>query len=158
MSKTRSLLLGLSAAAVAATLFAGASAAQDANPAVKARQGQMQLYSFNLGTLGAMAKGEVEYDAEAAQAAADNLATLTSLNAGPMWAPGTDDMSIEGTRALATMWDNFPDVMAKGAALREAAAAMQAAAGTDLASLQGAMGPLGGACGACHKAYRAPDS
>ncbi|HCQ66541.1 MAG TPA: cytochrome C554 [Rhodobacteraceae bacterium] len=157
MPKFRAPLLSLAGAAVAIAVFAGPGAAQDVPAAVKARQSQMQLYAFNLGTLGAMAKGEAEYDAEAAQGAADNLVALTSLAAGPMWAPGTDDMSIDGTRTLATMWDNFPDVMAKGTALAEAAGGMAAAAGTDLASLQAAMGPLGGACSACHKAYRAPE-
>jgi len=34
---------------------------------------------------------------------------------------------------------------------------MADAAGFDLASLQAAMGPLGGACSDCHKAYRAPE-
>ena len=32
------------------------------NPAVKARKAHMQLYAHNLGILGGMAKGEVEYD------------------------------------------------------------------------------------------------
>jgi len=156
MSKIRTLALGLAGATLVATALVADSHA-DTHPAVKARQSQMQLYAFNLGTLGAMAKGEVDYNAEAAQGAADNLVKLSSLAAGPMWAPGTDDMSLEGTRALATMWDNFPDVMAKGAAMGEAAGGMAAAAGTDLASLQAAMGPLGGACSGCHKAYRTPD-
>ncbi|MEE4346330.1 MAG: cytochrome c, partial [Paracoccaceae bacterium] len=39
-----------------------------------------------------------------------------------------------------------------------AAKAMEGAAGTDLASLQAAMGPVGEACGACHKAYRVPSN
>ena len=42
-------------------------------------------------------------------------------------------------------------------ALSEAAAAMETAAGQGLESLQGAMGPLGGACGACHEDYRMRD-
>lgn len=153
MTKTRALILGLAGAALVAT----SGFAQDANPAVTARKAQMQLYAFNLGTLGAMAKGDVEYNAEAAQAAAGNLVTLASLSAAAMWPAGTDDMSIEGTRALPTLWESMPDVMTKASALSEAAGAMAAAAGTDLASLQAAMGPLGGACGDCHKAYRAPE-
>ncbi|MCB1329866.1 MAG: cytochrome c [Maritimibacter sp.] len=158
MSKTRAFLLGLAATATLGTATLGtAVVAQDANPAVTARQSLMRLYAFNLGTLGAMAQGNVEYDADAAQAAADNLVKLSSLSVGPMWAAGTDDMSIEGTRALPTLWDNMADVGAKAGALAAAAEGMAAAAGTDLASLQGAMGPLGGACADCHKAYRAPE-
>ncbi|MEZ5723209.1 MAG: cytochrome c [Paracoccaceae bacterium] len=153
MLNTRSLVLGLAAGLVAATGLA----AQDADlPApVKARKAVMQLYAFNLGTLGAMAKGEVDYDAEAAQGAADNLVKLSSLAAGAMWPAGTDSAAVAGSRALPALWENFPDVMAKGGALAEAAGGMATAAGTDLASLQAAMGPLGAACGDCHKAYRA---
>ena len=40
---------------------------------VKARQGQFRILAINLGILGGMAKGETEYDAEAAQAAADTI-------------------------------------------------------------------------------------
>jgi len=74
-----------------------------------------------------------------------------------LWPAGSDADSAEGTRALPDIWSNFPDVAAKGAMMREAADAMAAAAGTDLASLQAAMGPLGAACGGCHKPYRAPE-
>ncbi len=78
--------------------------------AIKARQAQMQLYAFSLGTLGAMAKGEVEYNAEAAQAAADNLATMTMLHPGAFWPQGSDSGSSENSRAKADMWSNYPDV------------------------------------------------
>ena len=157
MPKTRAFLLGLAATATLFTATATAGFAQDANPAVTARQSLMTLYAFNLGTLGAMAQGNVEYDAAAAQAAADNLVKLTSLSAATMWPAGTDNMSIEGTRALPALWENMADVGAKAGAVAEAAAGMAAAAGTDLASLQAAMGPLGGACTECHKAFRAPE-
>lgn len=126
--------------------------------AIGARQSQMKLYAFNLGLLGDMAKGAVAYDADAAGKAAANLAALTRLDQSRMWPQGSDDMSVDGTRALPALWENLPDVMAKGAATAEAAAGMEAAAGAGLEQLQAALGPLGGACGACHKAYRAPDS
>jgi len=155
MNPFRPLTLGLATAIVAATAVSAGSHSSDLPAPVKARHAQMQLYAFNLGALGAMAKGEVAYDAEAASAAAQNLATLTTLNAGPMWVPGTDSDSVEGSKALPAIWENFPDVGAKAAALSEAAAAMVDAAGTDLAALQAAMGPIGASCGGCHKAYRA---
>lgn len=123
--------------------------------AIKARQAQMNLYAFNLGALGAMAKGQVDYDAEAATKAATNLVTLMSLDQSMYWPQGSDSGSAK-SNTKADMWANFPDVMAKGKATYEAAVAMQAAAGTDLDALRGAMGALGGACTACHKAYREP--
>ncbi len=140
-----------------ATLFAGSHEAGPHDGAIKARQGQMQLYAFNLGQLGAMARGNADYNADVASAAAANLVALSSLNAMAMWPAGSDADNAQNTRALAAIWQNFPDVGAKAQALADAASAMADAAGTDLASLQGAMRGLGGACGGCHKAYRAEE-
>jgi cytochrome c556 len=123
--------------------------------AVAARHAHMDLYAFNLGTLGGMAQGAIPYDAAAAQAAADNIVGLTGLNQMAYWLPGTEAGAVEGSRTKAELWANIDDAIAKGMALGEAAVAMQAAAGTSLEALQGAMGALGGACGACHQAYRA---
>ena len=67
-------------------------------------------------------------------------------------------MGVDGSRALPALWENMPDVMSKASDLATAATAMETAAGTDLASLQAGMGAVGGACGACHKAYRVPSN
>lgn len=143
---------------LAAALVAGGAAAQSAiDAAIKARKSHMGLFAFNLGTLGAMAKGEMPYDAGAASAAAGNLAKLASMNLAAYFPEGSARGQAEGTRALPAIWENGTDVMAKLAALNEAAVALDAAAGTDLASLQAALGPVGQACGACHKDYRAPE-
>ena len=150
--------LALTVTVGAALISAGAVAvAQEArHPAVAARTSIMQLYQNSLMTLGAMAKGDVDYDAEAASKAAGNLGLLVQLDQSTMWPQGTDTGSIENTRALPALWESFPDVMQKAQALSEAVATMQEAAGTDLASLQAAMGGIGGACSECHKSYRAP--
>lgn len=150
-------------AALGLAIAAGAATGQDAqakalSDATKARQAQMQLYAFNLGQLGAMAKGEVAYDSAAASAAAGNLASLARLDQGRLWPEGSDEMGVDGSRAMPAIWENMPDVMTKAADLVTATTAMEAAAGTDLASLQAAMGAVGGACGACHKAYRVPSN
>lgn len=149
----------LACCGLAATVVTGSAFAQDqTNPAISARQNVMQLYSFNLGQLGAMAKGDVPYDADAASAAAGNLALLVQLDHSALWPEGTDNASVTGTRALPGLWENYEAVQMKIAELSDAAEAMQAAAGTDLASLQGAMGGLGGVCGSCHETYRAPNN
>lgn len=146
-------LAGLVTAAVVATL----ASAQGSDPlaaAVNARQSHMQLYQFNLMTLGGMAQGAIAYDAAAATAAANNLVALSGLDQSGYWLPGTATGEIEGSRARAELWANIEDAVAKGQALNAAAVAMAAAAGTDQASLQAAMGALGAACGACHESYR----
>ena len=139
------------AACVTSAAFAGGHAG---NPAVKARQAHMQLYAFNLGILGAMAKGEAEYDADAAAGAASNMASLSGAYQMAYWVPGTDADSVDTSKAAAAMWDNIEDAIAKGTALNEASVALAAVAGDGLEALQGAMGPVGAACGSCHKAYR----
>lgn len=146
--------------AVAALLAAPLAFAQDDSPeeqAQEAREAHMGLYGFHLGKLGAMAQGGMEYDAEVATRAADALVALSGFDHALYWIPGTAVGEVEDSRALPAIWEDYADFEAKQAALNEAATAMQAAAGTDLASLQGAMGALGGACGSCHEDYRQPD-
>ena len=144
------------AAALGLTMLSGAAFADGhIDAAIKARQSQMQLYAFNLGTLGAMAKGQMDYDAAKASGAANNLVALSMMDQSLMWPQGSDSGSAN-SRAKAEIWANFPDVMAKGKAFADAAATMQTAAGTDLDALRGAMGALGASCGGCHKPYRAP--
>lgn len=127
------------------------------NPAVKARKAHMQLYAHNLGILGGMAKGEVEYDADAASAAANNLAALTAFDQRSYWAPGTSTDELgEETRALPAIWQEGSKAGEIGGQLAEAAAALAAVAGDGQAALGPAMGGVGGACGACHKAYQQP--
>lgn len=146
-------------ATAAAILVSGAAFAEShVDPAIagaiKARQSQMTLYAFNLGVLGGMAQDKIPYDAGAASAAAANLVALLSLDQSRYWPEGSDNASVDGTRALPAIWQDEAGVGEKAGALKEAVAAMDAAAGMDLDSLKAAMGPLGGACGGCHKAYR----
>ena len=157
MQVKRHILAGFAVATFAATaVFAGSHSDSPEAKATKARQAHMQLYAHNLGALGAMAKGAVDFDAGAAQAAADNLAALATMNQMSYWLPNSSSDDVEGSRTLAAMWDDIPGAMKAGEGLAGAAMAMQAAAGT-LEGVQGAIGAVGGACGACHKAYRQPN-
>ena len=151
-------LISISALALGASLSVTAPAIPGGHSdgAVKARQAIMQLYAFNLGTLGGMAKGSVPYDAAAAQTAADNFLKAATMDQSAMWPEGTDSGSMPGkSRAKAEIWANFPDVAEKGKKLAMAATAMSEAAGKDLDSLKGAIGAIGASCGGCHKPYRA---
>jgi cytochrome c556 len=145
-------------AALATALLAGTAVAQDANPAIAARKAHMDLYAFNLGIVGGMARGNVPYDAAAATAAAGNLAALAKLDQSRYWPEGTSSLDTSESRALPELWDNIPDAVAKGQALAAAADAFAAQAGGGLEALQAGLGPVGQACGACHESYRQPDS
>ena len=146
-------------ASLVALLLAAAPALADSHlaQAVKARQGIMNFYAMNLGVLGAMAKGDRAYDAAAATRAAANIAAVAGTDQSMLWPEGSDEMAMDGSRALPDIWANMGDVGAKAGDFVQAAMAMETAAGTDLAALQEGMKALGGACGACHKAYRAPE-
>ena len=147
-------------AGAALALLAPVSASADGHleKAVKARQGLFQVYSFNLGQLGAMAKGEKKFDAKLAQNSADNLLAAVSMKNGPMWPQGSDNTgAMKGkTRALPEIWSTYPKIAEKSKALVEAATAMQAAAGS-LDGIKGAIGAVGGACKGCHDDFRAKD-
>ena len=144
----------LAAASLILALAAPAALANEG--AIKARQGQFQMLALNLGVLGTMAQGRMPYDAALAQEAADNLFHLSRNSQLGMWPEGSDNGAAAGTRALPTIWSNNADFLTAYAALQSGAEAMQAAAGTDLAALQGAMGGLAGSCQACHQQFRAP--
>lgn len=137
-------------------LAVGTSAALADEAAIKARQAQFTLLAYNVGPLGAMAQGNMPYDAEVAQAAADNLVRLASLSQDRLWPEGSDNASVSGTRALPNIWADFDDFAAKFASLGERAVALQAVAGNGLDDLRAAIGPLAGACSACHQVNRAP--
>lgn len=140
--------------------FTGNALAKDDGPhdkAIKARQALMQLYSFNLGILAAMAKGKVDYNADAASAAADNLLSAVSMDQSAMWPQGShsEDAVNLTNRALPAIWETYPKITEAGKAMATAATDLQSAAGSGLDALRGAMGAAGKSCKGCHDDFRA---
>lgn len=134
--------------------------AQDEGPhdkAIKARQAMFQLYGFNFGLLNAMAKEKMPYDAEVASEAAANLDAAANLGQSQLWPQGSDNATPGNarTRALPALWETYPEVVEKGKAMTQAAAALVPVAGNGLEALQGAMGDVGGSCKGCHDDFRA---
>ncbi len=125
--------------------------------AVKARKGFMQVVAFNLGPLGAMAKGEMDYDPDLATTLAKNLEVLASMNTGAMWPAGSDNAALgeDKTRALPAAWAADSKVMDAHGAWTKASADLAAAAGNGLDALKPAVGAVGKSCGGCHDDYRA---
>ena len=142
---------------VGLTLAFSASAAQDPNEkAIKARKAVMTLQSWYAGPLFQMAKGDMEYDAEAAGAYAAALNTVATIKGDAMWPPGTDNDAYTGkTRALPEIWSTWPEAGNKAQALSEAAAALAEVAGDGLDALRSKIGPVGKACKGCHDDFRA---
>ena len=134
-----------------------ASAANDPNEkAIKARQSVMKLQSWYAGPLFAMAKGDMEYNAEMAKTYAANLNLMVNAEAGAMWPEGTDNGAYAGkTRALPETWTTWPEAGKKSEALSESAAALAEVAGDGLDALRSKIGDVGKACKGCHDDFRA---
>ena len=144
-------------AIAASAVFAGShSGGGPFDAAIKARQAHMTLYAHNIGIMGGMAKGAMDYNADLASVAATNLATLAGLNQMTYWPEGSDSENNANTAALPKAWANIDDIVKKSEDLAKAAMTLQAEAGNGLDALRAAIGPVGEACGACHKAYRKP--
>ncbi len=121
---------------------------------LEAREGLMIVNAIASGITGDMARGKAEYDAVAAQSAADALVGTSMVPTALLWPEGTGPDVVEGTASLAAIWENRADFDAKWADFGTAAAALQAAAGQGPEQLTAAMADVGKSCGACHTTYR----
>ena len=124
---------------------------------LEARQSLMQVYSFNISILGAMAKGEMAYDPEIAQAAADNLHAAVTMKNPTMWPKGSDQAALgDETRAKPEIWSTYPEIAEKSQAMQDAAAQMASVAGTSPDAVRTNMKQLGDGCKGCHESFRVP--
>lgn len=144
----------------AAAILAAPAIAQDASPAERAQQlrnGHMFLYGANIGPLSQMAKGEMEFDADAAALHASNIAAYASVDLTPLWVEGSSTEDLEDSRALPAIWDNLEDVQSKQDDLVQAAEKLASAAPEGQEAFGAAFREMGQACGSCHEDYREPE-
>lgn len=126
--------------------------------AITARRAFYQVVKFNAGPLFGMAKGDVTYDAKAAQMYADNLKTLTEMHKGAMWPKGSgNDVKKGKTRAKPEIWSTYPAVAKAGKAWTTASADLASVAGNGLDALRSKISALGASCKGCHDKFRAKD-
>jgi cytochrome c556 len=146
---------------LALSLLAGTTAmATDAPFAdqVEMRHGLMLVMAESLGKLGAIAKGDAAYDPAVATKAAQDVAAIASVLSMDQFPQGSEYGAAADSFAKAELWANPSDFLQKIADLNTAAGAMVTAAGTSGEAIKGAMAQLGGACSACHQAYRQPEN
>ena len=124
--------------------------------AIKARRAVMTLQSWYAGTLFGMAKGKIEYNADAAKNAAANLNMMANADGSNMWPEGSDNVAYKGdTRAKMEGWTKYDKKYSQ--ALKDATGAMAGAAGNGLEALRANIKALGDSCSGCHDEYRAKD-
>jgi cytochrome c556 len=138
------------------TLTASTFAADDPLlKAIKARQAQMQLRSFNVGPLFGMAKGKIEYNAELAAKLAGNLKLMLDLDNSRAWAKGSDNENYPGkTIALPKIWTTYPEIADYGKKFAMAVNELAAVAGNGRDALKSKIGAVGKSCKGCHDEFR----
>jgi cytochrome c556 len=150
--------LAVGATAVAALTLALPGSAQQPQPTkaertIKYRQSALYLLGWNIGPISAMVKGEMPFDAKAAELRAQRLAEIA-----PMIAEGfpADSQTGAPTKAKPEIWQNMDDFRSKAAALERATAKFaQTAKSGDLKQIGAGLGEVGNACKACHDKYMA---
>jgi cytochrome c556 len=126
--------------------------------AIKARQAEMQLRSFNAGPLFAMAKGKMPYDAKLAQTLANNLKLMLDLDNGRAWMKGTSNKEYaDDTTALPKIWSTWPKIADYGKEYGKAVNKLASGAGNGREALGEGVKALGKACKECHDEFREED-
>ena len=145
--------LALAAAALATLVMALPAHAQFQKPedAVKYRKGAFTVMASHFGRIGAMAQGKVPFDAAAAQANAEVVATLSRL-------PGAAFIEGSGagdTRAKPEVWSEADKFKAANAKMVEEVGKLNAAAKTgNLDQIKATFGEAAKTCKACHDHFR----
>lgn len=146
--------LSAAALAIAAGLLSVSASADTlkfakAEDAIKYRQSAKFVMSQHFGSLGAMANGRAEFNAELAKQHGAVLETLATLP----W-QGFNQAQ-EGGKAKADVWKEKAKFDGHAQDFMTEAGKLAAAAKTgDLAQLKAAFGPAAQTCKACHDAFR----
>jgi cytochrome c556 len=139
--------------ALVATLILGTAAsvafAAASDPDVRARKEAMGLIGSNVKKLSDMVKGEVAFDAAAAQAAFAKISEKAAVVPVLFEPQSNTDPESEAKDAI---WVNWDDFATKASELKLAAEAGAAVDSPE--ALGAAMASLGGACQACHSVYK----
>jgi len=139
-------VIGLATALPAAAQFRNAEAA------VKYRQSVMQVQSFHLGRIFAMANGRIPFDAKLA---AEDAAILDTIDKLPFVAfiDGSDKAG--NSSAKPEIWKERAKFDAAALRMQDDVAKLNAAAKTgNLDAIKIAAGVVGQSCKACHDSYQ----
>jgi cytochrome c556 len=141
------------AIAAAALLACGTAAAQFMSPddAIEYRQGALAVMGHHFDQLGAMVNGKIPYDAAAARANAELVATLAKLP----WSAFVEGSDKGETNAKPEIWSQRDRFDTHARKLQDAVARLLEAAKTGTPdALKAAFGPAGQACKSCHDDFR----
>ncbi|MEO8531122.1 MAG: cytochrome c [Deltaproteobacteria bacterium] len=112
-----------------------------------AAEALMKANGGAVGALAKMAKGDIAFDAVAAQAAKQVLIDNAKMTPEVFKEPFTEG------EVLPAIWENYDDFIVKAKAFEDAATALDV---TSVETIGAGLGAIGGTCGGCHKLYRKP--
>ncbi len=143
---TLATVVGLSTSLPAAAQFRNAEAA------VKYRQSVMQVQSFHLGRIFAMANGRMPFDAKVA---AEDAALLDVIDKLPFVAFIDGSDMAPGSKAKSEIWKERAKFNGLAQKMQEDVSKLSTAAKAgNLDAIRAAAGAVGQACKACHDAYQ----
>jgi cytochrome c556 len=129
------------------------SSEKQANTAVQFRQAILQLVRSNMGPMGAMAKGDIPYNADVMELNSLRIEQL-GLMMEDYFVADTRGFDVE-TGALDSIWDNQSDFNQKAQDMVEAAINVRTIASAQASDdYRKAIGALGATCKACHDDYK----
>ncbi len=147
----------IAAATLTTALLASTGSQADVDKAIEYRQDALGVMAWQIGPLGDMAQGKIDYDAEVFARRADNLAAVAHLP----W-EGFVEGSLRGddhgvdTDALAAIADDREDFESRQQALVEETARLaDLAQGDDFAAMRKQVAAVADTCKGCHDNYRA---
>ncbi|MCL7939122.1 cytochrome c [Halomonas sp. ATCH28] len=147
----------IAAATLSTALLASTSSQADVDKAIEYRQDALGVMAWQIGPLGDMAQGKVDYDAEEFARRAENLAGVAHLP----W-EGFVEGSLRGddhgvdTDALADIADDRADFESRQQTLIEETATLaELARGDDFTAMRRQVATVADTCKGCHDNYRA---
>lgn len=150
----KNVVIALAGIAALCTVLPAVAQFQKPEDAVKYRKAAFTVMATHFGRIGAMVQGKVPFDAAAASANADIVATLSHLPFGG-FADGT--AGTEKGMAKASIWTERAKFDEAAKKMQDEAAKLATVArGGNLDQIKVAFGAVGQTCKACHDNYRNP--
>lgn len=152
MTKIRHYLVPLAFAFSATGIQAADSAEKIAAKAVDYRQGVMNVYAYNVTSMGEMVKGKTEFDAAAFARHAKDLAAAAGLD---VLAGFPEDSLNDDSDASESIWLDWDKFQEKHKALQEQSAKLaEVAAAGDEAAMKEQFAQTGKTCKGCHDDFK----
>ena len=147
----KTLLVALVAALGALASLPASAQFQKPEDAIKYRKAAFTVMGAHFGRIGAMASGKAPFDAAAAAANADIVATMSKLP----YAGFIEGTASGETRAKPEIWTERVKFDAAAAKMQDEVAKLNVAAKSgNLDQIKVAFGAAGQSCKACHDNYR----